>query len=651
MPLTLVRPPISDDKRRELKDYLTTLWLRAKSGRQQQVDGDYTKWSTAYEGTPLEEIRTVPFYKASNFVVKVIRIYVDTFTARTLNTCFATQPLYVCDNLPAEMRDGFELYLNRKATYDWEHYRVARELCMRGNKNGTVVFKMPWVEKQGIDVTPRGGGWGETPVTYYQGPEALPIPFEDFFVYPITINRLQDAVVKFHRTRYVKEIAEQKVTGLNPVWHLPEGKTIDTYLQHARDAKRTEQQASAGVMDPYMLEVNVVEAYLQWAVTNDPNKMYDCIVLFEEFSGDVLDVYFDPHPRNICIFKDYRPFPREDLFYGESMCQILGQVQEEASRIHNERRDNSTIASSVVFKRRSGSLLPNPSTNWYPGKVFDLEDMDDLDTINVGRNYDDMIAQEDYAFQLGNRLSGIDDAMQGMSQGAAGKRGVYNTSGTLAVLAESNQRQDTNMRDVREALGGIALVSARLQASIQPNDPLIDTLPKSSQDGARAALRYIASDKARYLRLEVKASNAGANKDIERQNLMNIAGVINQYGASVQQMGTQLLNPGLNPGLRLLMNGVIRMQRGMAIRLLKAFDQWDAVDDLPDLTEALRRTLPNVPGATEGLEAGGAAQPPQPVQPGGAQNPGGGVSRQLLENLASLPQLPGGRPNGTGAGT
>jgi hypothetical protein len=646
MPLTLVRPDISEDKRQELKDYLRTQWLRARSGRQQQVDGDYGKWSKAYEGTPLEEVRTVPFYKASNFVVKLIRVYVDTFTARTLNVCFATQPLYVCEGMPADMRDGYELYLNRKATYDWQHYRVARELCQRGNKNGTVIFKMPWTEKTGYDVSAGPGGtMREQLITYCRGPEALPIPFEDFYLYPITVNRLQDAVIKFHRTRFVREIAEQKVA--SGEWHLPKDKPLTSYLRHPRDIKRTEQQSDSGVVDPYVLEIHLIEAFLQYPVTNDPSKYYDVVVSFEEDSCDIFDIYFNPYPRNLSIFQDYRPFPREDLFYGESLCAILGQAQEEASRIHNERRDNSTIASSVIFKRRSGSLLPNPSTNWYPGKVFDLEDMDDLDVITVGRNYDDMIQQEDYTYQFSNRLSGIDDAMQGLSQGSMGKRGVYNTSGTLAMLAEGNQRQDTNMRDVREALGGIALCSSRLQAAFDPNDPLIDTLPESAQDGARAALQWIASDKAKYLRLEVKASNAGANREVERQNLMSIAGVLSQYGAQVQQMSQQLLNPQLNPGLRLIMNQIVRMQSGMARRLLKAFDQWDAIDEIPDVQQAIERFMPNVPGATDGLRAGAGGGPETALslpQPGGNAPPGPGLSGGLLQSLAQMPGQAGGQP-------
>jgi len=108
---------LSEDKRDELCKYLNAQWLRAERTRREQVDGQYADWTKAYYGTPLEEQRTVPWYKASNFVVKLNRMFIDTFVSRTLNIIFATKPLYVIEALPRELRDAAELYLNRKALY------------------------------------------------------------------------------------------------------------------------------------------------------------------------------------------------------------------------------------------------------------------------------------------------------------------------------------------------------------------------------------------------------------------------------------------------------------------------------------------------------------------------------------------------------
>lgn len=511
---------------------------------------------------------------------------------------------------------------------------------MRGNKTGTAIVKTLYTEKQAWDVmpSPDGQSYTETPYTYFAGPESRLIPFEDFYVYPITANNLEDCEIKFHRLRYIEEEARRLVE--QGVWSIPDDKSLDLYLRHPSDLKREDQQNDAGVLDPYLRELELIECHFKWAITNDSSKFYDIVAVMEPLSGDLFDVYFEPYPRNLDVFTDYRPFPREELFYGESLAEILSQSQEEASRIHNERRDNSTIASSVCFKRRSGSLVPNPSTNWYPGKVWDLDDMSDLDVIQIGRNYDDMIQQEDYVFSLAEKLCGIGELMQGASQGMLGKRGVYNTGGTLSVIAEGNQRQDTNIRDVRTVLSNIAHKCSRLQAFYGKDDPFIDTLPADAQEAVRAVFDILSSDRFRYLNFEVKASNAGANAEVEKANLMAMAQVVNQYGTAAVQMSEQLANPKLNASVRLVMNDVVSMQRWMAKRLLKTFNEWDAVEVLPDVGPAIETT---VKGGSRGITSTGAA-------PGGmgnaptAQGPVQSPPRSLLEQLSQLPQGLGGPP-------
>lgn len=648
----IVRPKtISDDKREELRKYLLEMWRRAEQGRKEQVDGDYSMWNKVYDGTPLEKVRTVPFYKSSNLVVKLARIFTDTFVSRTLNIIFATRPLYVVDGLPRELKEGWELYLNRKALYDWGHYKLCRDICQRGNKNGTAIIKYPWIERTVQDVmpSPDGTDYTKKPFVYFSGPDAQVVPFEDFYIYPITTNRLCDAEIKFHRLRFPEEQARRMADGGEEgPWTLPEGKSIDEFLKAPNDAKRMEQQSDAGVSDNLYKELELIECHHQYNIFND-GVYYDIICLLQPASQALFDVYFNPYPRNLCIFADYRPYPREDFFYGESLCQLLGQSQEEATRIHNERRDNSTIASAVVFKRRSGSLLPNPSTNWYPGKVFDLQDMQDLETVDVGRNYLDTTNQEELTFNQATQLSGINDAMQGASQGQNGKGGVYNTMGTVAVMQEGNQRQDTNIRDVREVMSCIAQGSTFLQAHYGAKDPLIDTLPADAAESVRAAIEFFTSDSARYTRFEVKASNAGVNKEVEKANLMQMMQVLGQYGSTIQQMMPTLMDPKISPAMRAIGMDIAKMQAWMAKRVLKEFDEWDAVEVLPDVAAAIELAVPG--------GSGGTKEASQQAGPGGSGQQGGGkgalppVSRSQLASMAALPQALAGQNGGGRVGS
>lgn len=594
--LIIARPPIGADKREELRKYLVDRWTRALQGRQTQVDTDYARWAKAYAGVPLEKERTVPFYKSSNYVVKLIRIYIDTFVARTLNVIFATKPLYVVSGLPRELKEAWEYYMNYKALKVWDHYKVARKLLNNGCKNGSVVSKTVHLVDKSIEVRAiDDNSVREEEVTFYEGPQTHVIPFEDWCVYPFGAQCWKTVVIKFHRVRYPEETAREKFNAGK--WQLKQGaENFDAYLQTPRDIKAQQEQVENGTYDSSFKEFIAVECHLRYAITNDENKLYDIVATIHPQTQELIDLYYNPYPRNLNTFTDYRPFPQDSTWWGESMCELLGQSQEEASVIHNDRRNNSFIANAVTFKRRNGSLLPNPSTNWYPGKVWDLESMDDLDVMTVGTQYDSMITQEDYVFNLANRLSGIGDSMQGQSVGNMDRGNVYNTMGTLGMMAEGNQRQDTNIRDVREALSCLADTCSRMQARFGQDDPYIQTLPPQMIPQVQEALALLNSEKYRIITHEVNTSDAGANKEVEKASLLQITQVLGQYGATMQQMVPPLLSGQINPSMKAMILDILAMQSAMAKRLLNAFGESDLVETLPDVTRILAASGIAAPG-------------------------------------------------------
>lgn len=645
MKLEVLRPPDFTPESsvwKELERYLLDQHARAEQGRAGQVDDDYKNWTLNYYAIPREKVRTIPWYNASNFVVPLIRMFLDTFVARTLNIIFATQPVCVSEGYPREEREALEAYINRKALQEWQMYKWVSSMLFRGNKNGTLVLKTPWVSDPTTLV--RLGPSGEQiekEVFRYLGPKPSVIPFEDFSVYPITANDLNEVEIGFHRVRVVEEKAQ---------WLAREGgwqvssDSVDQAVKLPKDIKRSEEQAAASVIDVKLRELQAVECYLDYELT--PGKRYSIVGVLLPDVQKLVDVYYFPYPNNEPIFHLYKPFPKEDFFYGDSLARILAQSQEEVSQIHNDRRNNSYLANAPVFKRRSGSNLPNPSTNWYPGKTFEVESMEDFDVVNIGRNYDSMLDQESYDFQLGEKLSGIGAVMQGYAGGMMGKRGIYNASGTIALMQESNQRQDTNIRDARHVIGQVIDTCFRLQRAFQPQDPVIETFPQEVQDRIKRAMDMLMSGPAPRSLFVVKASNAAANSEMRRQSHIQMAQVLSQYGQSALQMATQLANPQLNPILRLVMNDILRMQKWMAGSLLRSFDELDAEGILPNVSAAIETSIPGGGrGATELNQApsGGVLE-----SSGGGEAPNMDLTRSFLQALSQVPTAAG--ANGGGAG-
>lgn len=637
----IIRPTISEERLKELGGYLSTQWERAVSGRAQQVDGDYSRWEKLYRGVPREKIRTVPWYKSSNFVVKLTRMFLDTFCARTLNVLFATKPLYALEGFPTEVRESMEIYFNLKAINQWEHYKMAGLGLAAGNKNGTAVFKTIWELDEDWDVS----DGEERRVVTFEGPRQHLIPFEDFYIYPITCQDIDKAEILFHRVRYIEEEARRKI--LQSKWNISLEELLGA-LKAPNDLKREEAQQEAGVTDSKHMEFEVIECHHRYAL-EEGGRQYRLVTCYSPALNKVIDLYHCPYSPGVKLFHDYRPFPKDDIFYGESMCELLAQSQEEASQIHNDRRNQSFMLSAPVFKRRSGSGVPNPSTNWYPGKVFDVDSMDDFDVIQIGKNYQDMMAEENHILSLAERLSGIGPVMQGNASGMMGKRGIYNAQGTMAVLAESNQRQDTNIRDFREVMSRIARTCYMMQCTYGKEDKLLETFSPEMRAqilrGFQLVDQYKASDSVRFL---VKASNASVNSEVRKAATIQMSQVLSQYANAVTQMSMQLANPQINPTIRLVMNDVVKMHRWMATRILRDFDEYEAEGVLPDVAAAIEASIPGGSRGTSeededfGLPAvdTGGAQGSQGV----AQGAGGNAFQALVGGL----QPPGGGMAGGG---
>lgn len=644
MKIQVARPDesFSKEERDKLARYLAGQWRRVERSRTEQLDR-YEAWTKNYSAIPAEKVRNVPWYKSSNFVVPVIRIFLDTFVARTLNIIFATRPLYTTDGFPSEVKEALEMYLNRKALYEWDAYTLTRDLLLRGNKNGTAVVKTLQIfdSQTYVQPGPSGSGARDITITKYDGPRNFIIPFEDFAVYPITANYMRDVQVRFNRLRYTEE--EGKRRWRNEGWDIASEEEFEQMLKIPNDLKRQTQQEDAGVVDAEFREIHLIECHHDWEIGGTTYSLVS--LLHPDNPERLIDVCFNFAPNNWDIFQDYRPFPQEDFFYGDSMARLLEQAQEETSQIHNDRRNNTFIANAPVFVRKNGSPVPNPSTNWYPGKVFDVDDISDFTVISVGRNLADTLSEENWGLQLAERLIGIGAVMQGNAAGMMGKRGIYNAAGTLAILSESNQRQDTNIRDIREVLGAIGRTNLAFQAAFNPKDPLIDTFPHPLQEQVRQALAMATPDKLRYSRLEVKTSNAGSNSEVSKQNLMQMVGVLNNYAGTVQQLIVHQLDPKLNPGLRLIINDTLNMMKWLATRVLRAYDEYDAEGVLPDARAAIEAA---VPGGSRSSKDGGAEAGDEGMVTGAAGEAIPATSRAGLQTILAIPPISGGANGNAG---
>ena len=619
---------LGEDKRKELLGYLVEQYDRAKMARSTQIDVKYERWRKIYQAEPASLRRNFPWPGASNIVIPLCQIHVDTMTSKHMGLIMNTFPLTKVIGFPQQLQDSYEKYLNYKAVYQWQYQRLAREMIRGGRISGTSVVKTSWFKEVEPDVSMGEDGIVKHEELTNESPRSRVVPFDDIFVYPIRATRDEDVQIWFHRIRYTREQAMAMTSDEgNGIWDYPwepgavnlDGdRTVQvvglkTALKQPMDLKRDKAATAAGIEPTMLYEVEVVEATLSYPVVPGDKTRYKIVVVFQpELVGDksgLLDIYHYPTPRNIPIYASYRPNESEDLFYGVSDAQRLAMLQEESSQIHNQRSDNRTIANAPMFKQKRGADGLSGQTQFYPGRIVTVDSMDDFETLGFGQMLDPMMNDEAQVMQLADLVMGAGSLAQGSTEGMMGKRGVYSSQGTMAVISESNDRAGDGVRCVREALSKTLKTAAILQATFQPEDPCIDYFPPKEQENIRAALKYANESLGRLhmMPFEVMSSTAQKNKEIERASIVQMASTLNQYYGQIQPLFHMLLDPNAkNPVLRQMVIEIIKGQTAIARRVLSAWDEQDPNGDLPDI-ESLIRQLGGDPAKAElGAAPGGA---------------------------------------------
>jgi hypothetical protein len=320
-------------------------------------------------------------------------------------------------------------------------------------------------------------------------------------------------------------------------------------------------------------------------------------------------------------------------YFGIGIPEILEQSQEEQAQVHNARRDANTIANVPTFKKKRYSLNNfSPASEWYPGKTFEVDNMDDIAPMIIGGNYNSMIEEENMILQLSERYTGVSQPMQGMGTGSQGKKGTYNTGGTLALLSEGNRRLDIYIKRLREPihrLGKIIFTSYRDFGDMSE----LDTWGENGQYVKEAFQFAPGSPEYRNLLFDFSSSDAGANKETDRQALLLMSNTMAAYYQQIMGLSQAIAGmPDGSPAKAIAM-AVLDGANDLATRVLTAFDISD------------RKTL--VPDVRQLLGAGSPQQPPQPPNGGGPQPTAPNVPDARVQAILGSAQ---GAAGGQGAG-
>ncbi len=627
--LEQIKIPLSGEAEERLCRYLGQRIRGLKSGLSDLHENRIVQWRKAYEATPAESTREFPWHGASNLVVPVTAIHCDTLLARVMNAIIKTSPLWTARLIgkypkkAIEFKNAFEefmQYVGLEPT-ELDLYRVYHEWFGEAIRYGTSVLKCPWITEIEDKIAPAGDGTGKpyADITY-EGPRPEKLPFNDFLMSPVH-KTIESADFKAHRIRLSRFALEERAwRGIYDKAKVKEilGKPDLT----SPDAVAQMQQTDAGaqVSATYGFEeYHIYECHFKYRVNR--GRFVRCMAWYNEKNNKLLRAYYQYYPDE--VFLAARLFYRDDYFYGYGFCETLGMFQEEISQIHNQRRDNSTVANTMTWRVDPDAIL-DKGYRVFPGATLPGK-KGDIEGLSPGQVSPMMIDEERMSLELAEKRSGVSAPIQGMGSGVMSKRGVYSAMGTLSLLQEGNTRTDLNITDIRYAHTKLGRLLSKQYAEFG-----LGTRPRQfGLDGPaiQAAFEGI-RDKA--ICLPVSASTASVNREVEKQADIMLSGLMQKHYQMIGQMLQAASNQFTPPEMKQYLNDSIEAANTLMKSVFRHFGYDEVERYVPEVQaaaapQAPQRALPGGMSAAPG--GGGAPKPPGPAgTPQGAPPPNNGAA-------------------------
>ena len=630
---------ISEERERELKHYVRTNLDRAIRGTQMLFTEHVPRWRKIYNGEPFEQVKSFPWHRASNFVVQLVGIHTDTLVARILSLIFKTDPLFTFTafgELPEHVKKDLEDFMKHVSLDETELalYNVIKDWLFDIVKLGSSVVKIPYVTDKTIVVEPSStpNEISEREMVRYDGPKPMKTLFTDFLMWPLGVQDFKDAIMKVHRVRLHKETAllraYQGFYDLEVIKQLYNRPDLSN-----RTSVEVKQEENTGITSLPADRLTFYECWIDKYPLVD-GRYYSLVLTYHLESDSFVRKIYNPYNTGdelSDVFIGCKLFPRDDMWHGRGFAELLEQSQEEASTIHNQRRDAATAANTNIIVARKDSML-DLSFPLFPNKPLFVDSLDDIRVERMGQPSTFEFEEERIALDLAERRSGVSPPMIGYGAGAmGGKRGVYSASGTLSMLQEGNMRTDLNIMDLRAAVtrtGRLALKSYALGGVHERLRQKFDS--KRMIRIMRSIAMY------NQLQMDLTCSNASVNREVDRQQATMLAQTMTAYykeSIELVKMIMMIKDPVLQNYLKSIYNG----SKVLFHNILKSFDNGDTERILPRL---------EIPGTD--VPAGADSQG-VPGQQGNvvpfAQQPGvepvsptiGASGEQVPPNVGTLP--------------
>lgn len=530
---------LDEDTEDRIRSYLDEELSNHYAERGDYID-DLNSWQQDYWAKPSTTQRTFPFLGASNIIVPLTAIAFEAVHARTMTTLWLLEPFVSSkirvNGLPAGSDAKLESYIHYEFLENMKAKRPISNIVTELEKFGTGIGKTGYekvvktavrtigdeeqefevVTKSTAVIDPVPGARFLMPFAE-QDPQTSPWCGEEHSKSPYQVLMLEKSGL-FYEGTYEKLIQ----------WALDRNRLAETSGGIEFTQKQEELEDTEPVLPKSM---EFVEIWLAFNIDNDPRNTHKEIQIFYHRESQTLmaarynwrDDLSRPYRYNNYIQVEHR-------WRGVGICKQNDQFQRETTTIHRQRLDNATLANMRMFKIHKLSGY-GPSEPVFPGKMWFVDDMTHVDTIQAGEVYQSAFSNEQAVLIYSQQRTGVNEVILGMPQ--VGTPGT--ATGDLARIQEGNKKFDYVMTNVRDLI----------------NDLILDTILQIKQFGSQTpeyfdvvpggdVIRLLFAQPPDALRkkliFDISAVASSKNRLVDRQNWAQISQILTGYYTNMIQL-------------------------------------------------------------------------------------------------------------------
>ena len=531
---------LSENAEQALKNQLIFNITNHRGERSAWVD-DLRRYQKDYWATPSSEKANFPFSGAANIIIPLSAIVTEAVHARIMQRLFSLDHL-----VAAKFNDAFWSQFDRaiERCLDWQLLEQMKlrdrieDAILECIKLGTCVIKDGY--KRLVKNVEVDGQIVE--VVQYSGPWFEPVPLVNFLM-PFTSQDPQTApwCGEEHATNEYEVLLMEKSGLFRPgTYEKLSGHFGSIYASnlssepYRQDTEREEHQIPVWPQRIGWYEIYMPISYNE----SDPSLKKEVVVLYHLESNTILSIR-DNWDEGRRPYEIGNYIKVEHRWAGIGVGKQNEQFQREVTVQHRQRLDAGSLANANMIKvKRLSDISPNEPV--FPGKMWFVNEMDDIETFQLGGTYPAASNNEQQTLYYAQQRSGINELTLGMPQ--VGTPGTATSD--MARVQESGIKFDYNYNNIRSMLGKVVTnVVGMISKYGLSDERYYDQVPEGQ------ALRQFFKLPPNLLKSGVickfEIVGQSANKMLDRQNWQTLQQIFTQYYQNALGVAQMMGNPQL----------------------------------------------------------------------------------------------------------